>query len=296
MLVGAAPIDVVDRVSSEMPSAGRSELSALGEVTEGDVDASLQPSFDSLITDLSKSLMPCPEEPMDPLFGPGPVCQPQQDVHVARGGQNPVKEENFEWVSGAEGINFFGVLDEKGVSNVHDPVSVFFILNSHLSPESQFTFVPMSGYKDQFCNITEDTLMAVLLRDRGADPATRLFLTQVFGTKAIACKWCHYDPGDIVRKLFFGSNNSSYKKGIGSVFSALILDAADTATFNSLQQAIDQATCVDDQFKRNVEQIKALTQKGLKTADAYKAMLVPGRRHILTGTIQTDCFEIRPLA
>ena len=74
MLVGAAPVDAFDRVSGEMPSAGRPEPS---DVAAGDSDASLQPSFDNLDTDFSRSLMPCPDEPMNPLFGPGPVCQPQ---------------------------------------------------------------------------------------------------------------------------------------------------------------------------------------------------------------------------
>ncbi|KAF9553463.1 hypothetical protein EC968_010448, partial [Mortierella alpina] len=100
-----------------------------------------------------------------------------------------VKEENFEWVSGNDGTAFLGAVDDKGVSNVHDPVSVFFILNGHLSPESQFKFVPMSGYTDQFCNIPEAVLMAALLRQQGANPITRNLLIRVFGNMTSATNW-----------------------------------------------------------------------------------------------------------
>ncbi|KAF9946007.1 hypothetical protein BGZ72_000761 [Mortierella alpina] len=154
-----------------------------------------------------------------------------------------VKEENFEWAGGVQGISFLEIL---------------------MTKESRTSM-------------------------------TRQLLVSVFGTQTDARKWCHYRPGDIVNRLFFGSN-SSYKKGIGLVSSALTLNAAETATFDTLRQAIDMATHVDGRYIRNVEQIKTLIQKGLKTPDEYRRMPVVGRRHILTGTIQTDGFQIRPLA
>ncbi|KAF9287728.1 hypothetical protein BGZ68_001337 [Mortierella alpina] len=60
-----------------MPSTGSPALSARPEAAETDLDPSSQPTFDHLITDFSKALMPCPKKPMDPHFGPGPVCEPQ---------------------------------------------------------------------------------------------------------------------------------------------------------------------------------------------------------------------------
>ncbi|KAF9939471.1 hypothetical protein BGZ70_006451, partial [Mortierella alpina] len=168
-----------------------------------------------------------------------------------------VKEENFEWVSGAEGVNFFGALDEKGVSNVHDPVSVFFILNSKLSPESQFKFVPMSGYTEQFCNIPEAILMAVLLRQRNDDigKTTRTSLVAIFGNSTDAITWCHTNPGDIANRLFCHSK-SSYRNGIGLGSSVLELNNAESAAFLRLSREIDLATRVDEQYKRNLERIK----------------------------------------
>lgn len=73
MLVKAAPVDIVNH----MPSIGSPALSARPEAAETDLDPSSQPTFDHLNTDFGKALMPCPEKPMDPLFGPGPVCEPQ---------------------------------------------------------------------------------------------------------------------------------------------------------------------------------------------------------------------------
>ncbi|KAF9553264.1 hypothetical protein EC968_010571, partial [Mortierella alpina] len=56
------------------------------------------------------------------------------------------------------------------------------------------------------------------------------------------------------------------------------------------------ASSVDAPYKQRLTQLEALIRKGLKTPNEYRQMPVNGRRHILTGTISTDGFEIRPLA
>jgi len=166
-----------------------------------------------------------------------------------------------------------------------------------LSPESQFEFVPISGYTDQFCNIPEALLMAALLRDRSDDIGRRKrnILVAIFGNSTMAIDWCHTRPGDTANRLFCRAK-SSYRNGIGLGSTVLDLNTADAVAFQNLQTAIDGAMRVDGPYKRNVQLIKPLIKRGLKTPAEYKDMHAPGRQHILTGTIQTNGFEIRPLA
>ena len=77
VLADGAPVDIVDSNSGNMPSTSRAALTGGADDAAVDLNTSSQPMFENLNTDFSKALMPCPDKPMDPRFGPGPVCQPQ---------------------------------------------------------------------------------------------------------------------------------------------------------------------------------------------------------------------------
>ncbi|KAF9952949.1 hypothetical protein BGZ72_005792 [Mortierella alpina] len=72
VLADGAPVDIVDSNSGNMPSTGRAALTGGADDTAVDLNTSSQPMFENLNTDFSKALMPCPDKPMDPRFGPGP--------------------------------------------------------------------------------------------------------------------------------------------------------------------------------------------------------------------------------
>ncbi|KAK3825609.1 MAG: hypothetical protein J3Q66DRAFT_365362 [Benniella sp.] len=123
-----------------------------------------------------------------------------------------VKEHNGAWAQGENGVSVLSSIDNKGNSSDHDPISLFWILNIQLPAEKQFTFVPESGFTDQFFTITEESLLKVLLRKQ-ANPKSFL---EEFGTMTNAKKHAADHRGDLVYKLFF-SKSLSYDSRVSLI-------------------------------------------------------------------------------
>jgi hypothetical protein len=103
-------------------------------------------------------------------------------------------------------------IDDKGKSNDHDPISLFWILNSHLPVEKQMVFIPESGFTDQFFTITEESLLTALLRPQD-DPKD--FLLE-YGTLTDAKKHAAEHRGDLIYRLFF-SKSLSYDSRVSLI-------------------------------------------------------------------------------
>ncbi|KAK3806648.1 MAG: hypothetical protein J3Q66DRAFT_374980 [Benniella sp.] len=148
-----------------------------------------------------------------------------------------VKDHNpdSDWVNG-EGQPVISSVKE-GKSDLHDPISLFWILNTHLPNNNQMTFIPESGFTDQFFVITEAALLTALLRE---DANTKDLLG--FASQREALNYASEHPGDLVYRMFFSSSlhhsRGSYLENPGpNVAASLALlqtDKDDSAQWEEL--------------------------------------------------------------
>ncbi|KAF9370026.1 hypothetical protein BGX21_005718 [Mortierella sp. AD011] len=66
-----------------------------------------------------------------------------------------LQNHNSPWCNSAQGRRVIRTVGDDGKSSVHDQVSLFWILNSHLPDGQQMAFLPESGFTDQFFGIPE---------------------------------------------------------------------------------------------------------------------------------------------
>ena len=112
------------------------------------------------------------------------------------------------WCAQQDGDAIISTINlQTGRSSVHDQVSLFFILNSHLPAAEQFAFVPESGFTDKFLNITELSLASAL---RGcADSETlKAAIPLLTGTNDQVRRNVAHHPGELTYGLFFDQNLS----------------------------------------------------------------------------------------
>ncbi|KAG0241729.1 hypothetical protein BG011_003456, partial [Mortierella polycephala] len=64
-----------------------------------------------------------------------------------------------EWAATQDGSALLETIDDRGVSPNHDPVSLFWILNTTLPAAKRLAYLPMPGFKDNFCVVSEKQLM-----------------------------------------------------------------------------------------------------------------------------------------
>ncbi|KAG0300013.1 hypothetical protein BGZ98_009561 [Dissophora globulifera] len=95
-----------------------------------------------------------------------------------------------EWVTDQDGMALLDTIDEKGVSAIHDPVSLHWILNTVLPDAKRIVYVPMPVYKDCYCPMSALQDIEAVLRI-GGDQAARADLVQIIGTLAKAT--CRYE-------------------------------------------------------------------------------------------------------
>ncbi|KAF9438019.1 hypothetical protein BGZ76_010148 [Entomortierella beljakovae] len=102
-----------------------------------------------------------------------------------------------------EGSDLLDAIDDKtGVSSDHDVVSTFWILNTKLPSSKRFAYLPIPGYKDNYCLISELHLMdAALRRDSNIDRDVRGRLVGLFGPAMDAYKMTQ--SHELSQKLFF---------------------------------------------------------------------------------------------
>ncbi|KAF9344235.1 hypothetical protein BGX26_004623 [Mortierella sp. AD094] len=64
-----------------------------------------------------------------------------------------IKIQNTEWATSQEGSEFLDAIDDKtGRSSDHDVGSTFWLLNTKLPSSRRFVYLPMPGYKDNYCS------------------------------------------------------------------------------------------------------------------------------------------------
>ena len=193
-----------------------------------------------------------------------------------------VKEHNGAWAQGESGVSVLSSIDDKGKSSVHDPISLFWILNIQLPDEKQMAFVPESGFTDQFFTITEESLLTALLRKQ-ANPKSCL---EEFGTLTDAKKHAAEHRGDLVYKLFF-SKSLSYDTRV-----SLINPDTDIPSGHSLW---DYGSDNDDEdsgggflASGSKSEVKDSFQDIIRAASDGSIK----RKYVLTGSFSSNGYEI----
>ncbi|KAG0329838.1 hypothetical protein BGZ99_000067 [Dissophora globulifera] len=92
-----------------------------------------------------------------------------------------------EWAKSQEGSAFLETIGDNGLSPLHDPLSVFWVLNTTLPTSKRcrgslrFAYLPMLGYKDKVCVISESQLLQAILRPISGKE-TRGKVVKLFGS------------------------------------------------------------------------------------------------------------------
>ncbi|KAF9939674.1 hypothetical protein BGZ65_009814 [Modicella reniformis] len=199
-----------------------------------------------------------------------------------------------------EGRLILASIDDEGVSDMHDPISLFWILNSHLPASKQIVFLPEGGFTDQFFTITEDTLLMALLRRESKD-----WLKREFGSQEDARKHAAEHPGDLMYRLFF-TKRLSYTRG-----SSLINPGANIPSRLALFDLEGDSKSMYDNHITNMHEADSSTYPAAKEAfRGYVMKLLADpmeqklaidqgaawRKYVLTGSITTNGHELKVLA
>ncbi|KAF9943984.1 hypothetical protein BGZ70_005178, partial [Mortierella alpina] len=209
-----------------------------------------------------------------------------------------LKVENPQWVSG-EGRTIIRTIDiKKGTSGVHDQLSLFWILNSHLPAAKQMTFLPETGFTDAFVHITERHIIEALYANSDAP--------QIFGSKAEdALNHLTDHPGDLTYRLFFSPR---LKYLSGTVLTSPNENCAATAgkallNLGEADQRRYQALLLElEDPRRHVDSravFKDFVSDHLPTPSENKEMLddrTSTKKYVPTGTIVTNGHELQVLA
>ncbi|KAF9954718.1 hypothetical protein BGZ72_004326 [Mortierella alpina] len=234
---------------------------------------------------------------------------------------------NGPFASSAEGIAFLQSIGDDGKSTTFDPISVFWILNVNLPRGQRMAFSPEAGYTDQHFHFTERMLLEVLLRTRGAtatevgDGADRYGQGTPVHIRSDLAQVCGVPenhlrdlpsrhPGHLISCLFM-HRRMEYKKKVCFI---------DPIGLEPSLLPQRQETMAEYQIHRNVletydttDPLYAATRKGPMVAGRatdglFAAFLrttigTPGNLqfqptypYVLTGTITSNGYEIKPLA
>jgi hypothetical protein len=211
-----------------------------------------------------------------------------------------LKTENPAWIEEGEGKAILASINIKqGTSSKHDQLSLFWILNSHLPSAKQMTFLPESGFTDQFMHITELHLVHALYAHANKDCKQSLG-----ATKQKAEDHAANHPGDLTYRLFF-SNRLQYRKNtVLMVPDRDIVATADIPLFDlhgrdlSAHRRLEKALAGDDHVDAR-KKFKELLQVHIEDAQTYKELLDDGsstKKYVPTGTIVTNGHELQVLA
>ena len=211
-----------------------------------------------------------------------------------------VREHNGDWVMSDEGRLILASINDQGVSDMHDPISLFWILNSHLPTSKQIVFLPEGGFTDNFFTITEDTLLMALLRQE-----SKAWLKTEFGSQEEARRHAAEHPGDLMYRLFF-TKRLSYIRG-----SSLINPGANLPSRLALFDLEGNSKSVYDDHITNMHDADSTIYPAAKKAfqeyinkqltDPMEQKLAidqgaAWRKYVLTGSISTNGHELKVLA
>ncbi|KAF9960870.1 hypothetical protein BGZ65_011569 [Modicella reniformis] len=85
-------------------------------------------------------------------------------------------------------------------------------MKKRLPPSKRFVYVPMPGYNDNYCLISEKQFLEAVLRTKGIDKEVRNKLVQIFGTLSKTSEKSQAHPGELYRKLFFHGKKTNYNR------------------------------------------------------------------------------------
>ncbi|KAI8346475.1 hypothetical protein B0O80DRAFT_238823 [Mortierella sp. GBAus27b] len=213
-----------------------------------------------------------------------------------------VKEHNSERSDGEEGRLVLADIDEDGKSRTlgHDPISLFWILNSHLPANKQMKFFPEGGFTDKFFAITEAALIAALLRRDHKE-----LLDEVFPSQDEAKDHAAHHPGDLFFRLFSVRASLTYTRGvclanpdvnIKSERRLLELDSEPQEEYDGLvQQCLDSK---DKAYSVAKSDFQEFVSNQIGQPDERWLALNEGtnwRRYVLIGTLMTNGHEMKML-
>lgn len=219
-----------------------------------------------------------------------------------------ISEHNMDWACTAEGRAIIEDLDNEGksISGKNDPISVFWILNSHLPKSHQFTFLPEGGYRDKFFTITEEALLTVILRAGNTD--NKEFLRNVFKTQPEEREMAAEHPGDLIYRLFM-SKNLDYHRGLflanpgPNLPKGLALLDTDDDAFAEYQGVSEGSSSTSNVAANLYGDAKELLKKYVKAQlndpISQKQAIDEGteaRKRVLRGSISTNGYELHVLA
>ncbi|KAI8346430.1 hypothetical protein B0O80DRAFT_503485 [Mortierella sp. GBAus27b] len=204
-----------------------------------------------------------------------------------------VKEYDSEWSDREEGRLVLADIDEDGKSRTldrHDPISLFWILNSHLPANKQMKFFPEGGFTDKFFTITEAALISALLR-----MDHKKFLDEAKDHAA-------HHPRDLFFRLFF-SKSLTYTRGVCltnpdvNIKSERRLSELDSEAQEEYDSIVQQ--CLDSKDKAYSvakSDFQEFVSNQIGHPDEQRLALNDGtdwRRYVLAGTLMTNGHELK---
>ncbi|KAF9347175.1 hypothetical protein BGX34_003339 [Mortierella sp. NVP85] len=201
---------------------------------------------------------------------------------------------NKEWTDSPQGSAFIATIDENGVSNVHDEVSVFWVLNTHIPTKKQFAFVPMSSYKDRFCAISEKQLTESILR-MTPNRTLRNRMVDIFGKSRASQDRTQIHTGEFYRKLFLDGKSTNYDR------QTLVANPNDDSLPRLLD--LDDLPCPykledldePDASSKTYKDAKAAIKAAIKEKVSEIALNDRERsgKYVLSGSMSTDGHQLK---
>ncbi|GJJ77078.1 hypothetical protein EMPS_09437 [Entomortierella parvispora] len=230
---------------------------------------------------------------------------------------------NPSWSSSARGKKFLDSVNEKGVSLMHDRLSLHAIMNWLIPAGAQIKILPQVGFTDGFFALTERQLVSCILKGiRVANPMYRT-LNKVFGNKGGAEKNTQDEVGRLSFFLFLNGRNTCYRQGTNVLWAKDYSGTSSSNPLPTLQQlplrdmmffesdAIAEFEQASEGLGTNAnapgyEDLKKILKdvigKGIHSPEHYQHLIdiaapkVKRPKYVLTGDISTNGYDLRVMA
>ncbi|CAO3568676.1 unnamed protein product [Mortierella alpina] len=209
-----------------------------------------------------------------------------------------LRQYNPGWCEG-EGEAILSTINlQKGTSTVHDQLSLFVTLNSHLPPSHQMSFAPESGFQDQYITITKRHFVEAWFAQEDVKEKGRP------GQLQDAIDDISDHPEDLFFQMFMGRQN--YTKHTFLMSPNLDCDTTyDRALLIPHGEALERLQGITehmkdkDQHKEARESLKDFYRSQIPDPIVYKELVDNQEtysKYVLTGTICTNGYDLQVLA
>lgn len=197
-----------------------------------------------------------------------------------------------QWAATQDGSALLETINDRGVSPNHDPVSLFWILNTILPVAKRLAYLPMPGFKDNFCVVSEKHLMEAVLRS-GCSKATRDSVVELFGQSKAAQELTQSHSGELFRRLFFHGKQTNYDRhaGVANPINKAIPHLLDLETLPCQEEleSLEHEDASSATYKKAKEDVKAAIKEHVLALDGATRTC----KYVLTGTIHTDGHQLK---